>query len=289
MEDARRQNIPFAAILCYDDGSTDDTVSVAQSLGLDIVKGNPNRGVAHVRNQLAARAVTEWIHFHDVDDRMAPKFLERMAPLCDDAHDVVSCDSDWINDSDGTLQIAWRYDPVGLGRAPLPHLIENPMSLNNSIIRRCTWGSVGGCDESLAIWEDADVHIRLARVGARWWHVPEVLTQAVRRSESFSHDYRRNWLCRLATLEGYAADPFFTAFQKLLAAEAEKTAAALAVLRLDADARRAVSLCRRLGRNPPTTQQPLLRLLKPFVPGHTLLRWQSMARQRATSQQRNMS
>lgn len=88
-ESVRALTQPFAAMLCYDDGSKDDTVTVARGLGLEIITGQPNRGVAHARNQLAASASTEWIHFHDADDLIAPGFVAQMSPWCDDRHDVL--------------------------------------------------------------------------------------------------------------------------------------------------------------------------------------------------------
>jgi glycosyltransferase involved in cell wall biosynthesis len=271
---------PFAAILCYDDGSRDDTVAVARGLGLEIITGNPNRGVAHARNRLAAAAHTEWIHFHDADDLLAPGYVAQLAPWCDDRHDIVSCDADWIDEHSRATLIPWRFDAAALARDPLPSLLAQAMGLNNSIIRRTAWEKIGGCDESLAMWEDADVHIRLARSGARFHHVPAVLTFSLRRGESFSHDYRRNWTCRLDALERYAADASAARVRTVLAAEAEKAAGELALLGDKPAALRAVALCRRLGGNPPTSAHPLLRALKPFVPAYPLLRWQARRRQR---------
>jgi GT2 family glycosyltransferase len=281
MEGVRAQTVPFATILCYDDGSTDDTVAVARGLGLEIVTGNANRGVAHARNQLAARAATAWFHFHDADDRIAPDFMARLAPRCDDQHDVVSCDADWIGETDGALHIAWRYDPVELARAPFPYLLAHPMGLNDSIIRRSAWDAVGGCDESLAIWEDADVHVRLARSGARFHHLPAVLTWSLRRNESFSHDYRHNWTCRVRALENYAAGPLPVEVRPVLAVEAERAASALAMLGADEAARRALAVCRNLGFSPPLSRHPAVRVLRHFVPTLTLLRWQQQRRQRS--------
>jgi glycosyltransferase involved in cell wall biosynthesis len=280
METVRAQNRPFDAILCYDDGSTDDTVAVARQLGLDILTGRANAGVAVARNRLAAAASTEWIKFHDADDLFLPSYLQRLSPECDDRHDVVSCDADWVEESTRALFISWRYDPAELARAPLAYLLTHPMSLNNSVIRRASWTAVGGCDETLTMWEDADVHIRLAGNGARFSHVPEVLTIALRHGDSFSHDYAKNWTCRLATLERYAAGPAATAVRAELAGEAERAATELAYLGVRPAAERAISLCRRLGSDPPTTRHPLLRLLKPFVPAYALVRWQARHRRR---------
>ena len=270
--------VPFDQVLCYDDGSADDTVGVARSLGFEIITGQLNRGVAHARNQLANAARTEWIHFHDADDLIAPDYIPQLAPWCNALHDVVSCDADWVDESSRTVVIAWRYDPATLARDPHRHLLTHAMGLNSSIIRRQIWEQVGGCDESLAMWEDADVHVRLARAGARFHHVPEVLTQSLRRGDSFSHDYRKSWNCRLQALKHYATDPAAAGVRDVLAAEAEVAAAHLALLEDVHSAREAITLCRQLGGDPPTSRHPVIRALKPFLPTTVLLRWQAQHR-----------
>ncbi len=274
----------FSAILCYDDGSTDATINVAQELGLSILKGQRNRGVAYARNQLAAAARTEWIHFHDADDLIGARFLERLRPACDASHDVVSCDADWLDDVSRSMLIKWRYDPAALRDAPLTHLLEHSMGLNNTLIRRTAWDTIGGCDESLTMWEDSDVHIRLARSGARFHHFAEVLTYSLRRADSFSHDYRVSWTCRLAALERYAGWQVPADVVAALGREAERAAGELAFYNDRANSKRAIALCQRLGRRPPTSDHLLVNLLKPFLAAYPLLRLQ--ARRRRKSQPR---
>jgi glycosyltransferase involved in cell wall biosynthesis len=283
LESVRALRQPFTRVLAYDDGSTDDTVAVARGLGLEIITGSPNRGVAHARNRLVAATPTEWFHFHDADDLIDPAFLVRLAPWCDERHDVVSCDQDWLDEGSRRLMIAWRFDPAEMAAAPFRALLHTPMGMNNSIIRRTTWDSIGGCDERLAIWEDADVHIRLARAGARFHHVPEVLTQGLRRGDSFSHDYLKNWRCRLLSLEGYAAGTLPDDVRPVLAEALETAAGELALLGDSVAASRAVALCRSLGYHPPLTGGPLVRALRLVVPALTLVRWQRRRRQLAQS------
>jgi glycosyltransferase involved in cell wall biosynthesis len=274
---------PFAGILAYDDGSKDDTVAVARGLGIEIITGHPNRGVAHARNQLAAAAPTEWFHFHDADDLIAPDFLRKLGPWCDDRHDVISCDADWIDEDTRRVLIPWRFAPREVAAAPFATLLRTPLGMNNSIIRKSSWAAIGGCDERLAIWEDADVHIRLARAGARFHHVPEVLTWSLRRDDSFSHDYLRNWRCRLLALEGYAAGTLPDDARPVLAEAAETAAGELAVRGDNAAAARAVRICLGLGYHPPLSGGRLVRLLGRVLPTLTVLRWQRRRRQQAQS------
>jgi glycosyltransferase involved in cell wall biosynthesis len=273
MRQAQGQTRPFAAILGYDDGSSDDTAAVAAALGLALIGSPSNQGPAAARNRLASAANSPWIHFHDVDDLIDPQFVERMSAACTDEVDVVTCDADWLDGSTREVQQTWRYSPASLGNDPARHLLTIGMSLNNSVIRKSLWQKVGGCDERLRMWEDADVHIRLAFQGARWTHLPEVLSFAVRRPTSFSHDYRRSWLYRLTTLENYAgtAEP---RFYPAIAAEAERAAGELIVRCEKAGARRALRLCRRLGVSPLASQSAVLRLLRFVLPELIVLRLQ---------------
>lgn len=280
LADVRAMQPGFAAVLAYDDGSTDHTVAVARALGVDILTPNANSGVATARNRLAAAATTEWIHFHDADDRIAPDFLQHLGPLTAQA-DVVSCDADWINDSDGALQTAWRYDPAALAAQPHRYLLQHALGLNNSLIRRICWQAVGGCDVRLAIWEDADVHIRMARAGARWAHVAAVLTWSLRRPESFSHDLLRGWRCRLQALQQYATLADVDAVRDVLDAQAELAATQLLSLGDTRSAAAALRLCRALGGRAPRSGHPLLRWLRPLLSDLTLLRLQHLWRRRA--------
>ncbi len=280
MESARAQTIPFSAIIGYDDGSTDDTAAVAHSLGLGMLAGSGNRGVSHARNRLVEAAQTEWIHFHDADDLISPDFVERLSRWCVPGTDVVSCDADWIDETTRTPLIQWRYDPGELASNPGLLLLRKPMGLNNSVIRRTAWLGIGGCNESLAMWEDADIHFRVALSGARFHHVSEVLTWSLRRSESFSHDYRRSWNCRLAALEGYAGAARRDGLRIAIAVEAEKAASELLALGDRAAARRGVALAKSLGLRIPSTGNAAFRLMRPFFPPLELLRLQRWWRAR---------
>lgn len=266
MECVRAMTTPFTAIMAYDDGSSDDTVAVARTLGIDIITPNKNSGVAAARNRLAAAASTEWIHFHDADDRIHPDFLTHLSPFADASADVVSCDADWINEDDGALQIAWRYDSAALAADPAAQLLARPLGLNNSLIRKTSWHSIGGCDETLAMWEDADVHFRLALAGARWRHLSEVLTWSLRNPASFSHDYRHNWLNRLQALQKYASFPPAARLSADIAREAEITATQLLKSGDRPAAKNAVALARQLGRPVPSTNNPLLRVARALLP-----------------------
>jgi hypothetical protein len=280
MESVRAQTVPFSGILCYDDASTDDTCRVALELGLGLIRGEANRGPAFARNRLARAAGTEWVHFHDADDLLEPPFVERMSALLLPEVDVAVCDMDWVTESTGRLEIAWRYDGDLLACDPVEANLTKPVGVIACVFRREALLGVGGFDESLRTWEDADLQVRLARAGARYRALPEVLARGMRHQAGASSNLLEMGECQIRLLEGYA-ESLPARHRKTIAAQAERLAAwLLAERRLPEVSARCLSLCRRLGWKVPSTDHPLLRAARAFLPAPWLLRRQAAHRRR---------
>jgi glycosyltransferase involved in cell wall biosynthesis len=276
----------FDEVIAYDDGSTDNTVAVARAIGIPLVVGTAHHGVAFARNRLAENAVGQWIHFQDVDDPIKPDFLQKLGQHCNGPHDLVTCDADWLDEGSRSLQISWRYDADALKADAARHLLSHPMSLNNSLIRRDAWLSVGGCNERLSMWEDADVHFRLALAGALFHHESEVLTWSLRRRDTASHDYRRNWGYRLQALKEYASLPAAKRLLDVIGSEAEIAAINLLRLKDRRGAREAVALSLKCGHCVPSTKNRVLLALRTFMSSYRLLSLQVTARQIAALERR---
>jgi glycosyltransferase involved in cell wall biosynthesis len=264
-ESVRAQTTPFAEIICYDDGSTDDTVAIARSLGWRILTPNPNRGPAYARNRLREATTTEWIHYHDADDLMEPTFVKRMTTAIaenPDNADVIVCNMDWLNETTRALAIAWRYDASALSLEALAATITHPISMIACVYRRTKLDQIGGLDDRLRTWEDGDLHVRLAAAGARFTVVPEVLSISLRHNSGASADGNRVIADRLDLLERYAVDyPDCSAVPK----EAEKLAVWLIENRLPGY-QRMLELCRRAGHRVPTTRHPIWRVARTILP-----------------------
>jgi len=65
-------------IIVVDDGSSDDTAQVVQSLGSPLIElvRTPNQGVARARNLGIERSTAEWVAFLDADDVWMPGKLQ---------------------------------------------------------------------------------------------------------------------------------------------------------------------------------------------------------------------
>ena len=273
----RAQTRPFDEIICYDDASSDNTAEVARSLGATVIRGEHNRGPAHARNQLWQAATSEWVHFHDADDLLEPAFLEKMAAHANAATDVVICNARWLREDTRELEIEWKYSETELRAAPAPYLLSHPIGGINGLYRRATLQAAGGFDENLKVWEDADLHVRLALKRARFAVLEEPLVTALRGQDSLSAEMSRNWRNRLAALRQYTATLPADCTPTLIN---ELEGAARALIRIgDAEsARAALQLVIQLGGSPPTTRNPLLKLCKHLLGPMAALRLQAQAR-----------
>jgi peptidoglycan/xylan/chitin deacetylase (PgdA/CDA1 family)/SAM-dependent methyltransferase len=177
--------------IVVDDGSTDGTRTIVNSWAQRdrrfSVLHQDNRGVSAARNRGLQEARYSYILFLDGDDRIAPVHLEHMlAKLSSDpALDAVHC--------------GWQ-DILPSGAAGRPHFGSGEgdlfqyftcichFAIHACILRRDLAVGVGGFDISLGTCEDWDFFQRIARTGAQFGRVPEVLAYYHRRIDSASRD-----------------------------------------------------------------------------------------------------
>lgn len=275
-ESVRAQTAPFAEILCYDDGSTDDTAQVARDLGWNILSPNINAGPAAARNRLLAAARTPWVHFHDADDLLQPNFVARMseAIAANSNADVYVSQMDWLTESTRNLEVAWRYDAQALAEDPLAATITNPIGVIACTYRRELLARIGGFNEEFRTWEDGDLHVRLAAAGARFHVLPEVLSIGLRHGTGASADGSAVVSDRMRLLGKYAQDfPRCSA----VADQAEKLAIWL-IEQNQPGADRMLSICHALGRPVPTTRHPLWRIARAVLPTRAVVKLRKLAR-----------
>jgi glycosyltransferase involved in cell wall biosynthesis len=278
-EQIDRLNPPFDEVLLADDASEDDTAAVASAMGFPILRMPFNKGPGAVRNRLARASSAEWIHFHDVDDEIAPDYLDRIRPLAKSEYDVVFHFVDFIDEHTREIVIPWIFDPAELIDDPGLRLLTAPLPTMSSLLRRSTFLASGGFNEVYRCFEDGDLHLRLALLGARITAIPEVLEWSLRGEGSLSCDKRYCFRCRLAFLEDYAKN-LPPRMHEAIAREAERAAIMLLRFSDPESANRAALLAARLGRPLPASNSLLLRLLRRALPVTLLLQWQDRWRNR---------
>lgn len=183
----RDQTVDVDEIVVVDDGSSDDTVRVAESLDVRLVRHEGNRGVSAARNSGVRAADNEWIALLDADDVWKRHKTERQWAVVQ-RHgnvDVVFSDREHVR---GGEVVRARYlaeyepylgvertelDPAvhrldgdSLGEALLPGNFLKPSTL---LFRRGIFEEAGAFDEKftapdspIGTCEDHDLSLRLS-------------------------------------------------------------------------------------------------------------------------------
>jgi peptidoglycan/xylan/chitin deacetylase (PgdA/CDA1 family)/glycosyltransferase involved in cell wall biosynthesis len=197
--------------IIIDDGSTDSTPAMAEHWAQRDRRFRAlhqgRLGVCAARNRGLREARHPFVLFLDSDDRIAPTHLERMVGklVADSTLDAVHCGWQNILASGVSLRPHLGSDEADL----FPYFAFHcHFAIHACVLRRDLALAVGGFDVSLATCEDWDFFQRVARSGARFGRVPELLAFYHIRADSASRDGRRCVTDARVVLErGHRRDP----------------------------------------------------------------------------------
>lgn len=94
IESVRAQTLPVAELIVVDDGSADDSVSIAKSMGARVIRQS-NAGIPRTRNRCIHESTQPWIAFIDADDIWEPEKIERQMEIANSNPDVALVTSDF--------------------------------------------------------------------------------------------------------------------------------------------------------------------------------------------------
>lgn len=165
IESALHQTCRDFELLVTDDGSSDDTLKIADSIGDSRVKviRCSHAGAAAARNHGIARARGEFICFLDADDLWAPTKLERQLDALRASPESALAYgwSDLVNQQGGLLFRGGHVSVSGSVRDKL--FVYNFIECgSNPMVRRIALDAVGWFDEKLIGGEDWDLWQRIA-------------------------------------------------------------------------------------------------------------------------------
>jgi glycosyltransferase involved in cell wall biosynthesis len=228
-------------IVVSDDGSTDDTGSVVDSLAhprVRVVHG-PNTGPAGARNRALAQSSGELVAFLDADDLWLPHYLSRQVALLDREAEgdggpvgAVACNA-LIASEDGTptgetyhqLFGRRRLDPVTLER-----LLRRNTVYISCLVPRDAGDAVGWFDPTLFGTEDHDLWLKILESGRRILLQDEPLAVYRRTSSSISRNTERQAMNNQRTLDRALARGHLTPRQRRIARSEIRYNRALEVL-----------------------------------------------------------
>lgn len=183
-----KANLKFDEVIFYNDGSTDDTLVLLKSSGFKYLTSDTNSGPGYARNRLAEITTCEYIHFHDVDDLIDPTYLIEIRKSLSSDYDVIFCDADWIDATTGDTIIKWKYKNDSFKKDGTAYVLRTPIGGINGTYKKKTLLDLGGFDENLKIWEDADLNFRFALYNKNIFFTEKVLVTSLRYGKSTSNN-----------------------------------------------------------------------------------------------------
>ncbi len=219
-----RESSEFA-VLVWDNGSTDGTVSAVLAAYPDVIcrTSEMNLGVAGGRNAAAAAAVDEFgadlLLFLDNDMVVTQDFVSALAkPFATDRHSIIGQTQaklrlaespEVLNDGGGFMLQFWlgRTRPVGYGEIDTGQFDRRSKCISCGgamMVRTDVFQMLGGFDEAFNPFgpEDLDFSLRLQKAGFEAWYIPEAMAyhdvnhtfSSGNYSESYARHRARHWL-----------------------------------------------------------------------------------------------
>ncbi len=164
-------------VIVVDDGSTDDTAAVVQSLADARVRlyRQENQGPSAARNAAIANATGRYVSTIDSDDLWLPRYLETMVATLEQSPDAAFAYTDaWaLEESSGRFRRATAMSRSRVTDAPadpasfLEALIRQNFIYGSVTARREVLEQVGGFNASVSHSEDYELWLRIAAQGYR--------------------------------------------------------------------------------------------------------------------------
>ncbi|WP_412467655.1 glycosyltransferase family 2 protein [Pedobacter sp. KLB.chiD] len=193
---AKNQEIPFDEILVYDDCSNDNTKDVAESYGAKVIKGKINEGCSFGKNELAAYAKSDWLHFHDADDDLLPNFTQEIHQWIEkngNQYQVLLLNFRYVNFKSNLVLGEANHNVDAMHADSLKYAIEHKI-VNFGVYKKEDLIKAGGfdLDKKVLYNEDNAFHIRLATNGLKFDYLPKITCINYQYEESMSASNRLN-------------------------------------------------------------------------------------------------
>ncbi len=174
------QSYPLSEVLVIDDGSSDDSARLAESLGAKVIRHAGNKGLAAARNTAIEAAKSPFLACLDADACPDRYWLERLMPLFSDPQ-VAGVGGRLIEQHTLTVADRWRARMMAqhYGRFPVS---QQPIFGCNGVFRTETLRALNGYHESYTrSYEDIDLSNRLLKAGHQSRYHPEALCRHQRK------------------------------------------------------------------------------------------------------------
>jgi len=167
-------------IIIVDDGSTDDTLCIAQGYAANHpeikVYSQANKGACAARNYGFEQSRGEYIQFLDADDLVqADKIAKQVAMLNGSKHDIIGCH--WVRFIDSIIN---TYGGVGPAESISRELSSTEWLINRQMMSPHAWlcpkeiiSKSGGWDEGLSVNQDGEFYFRVVEQSKKVMFCPD--------------------------------------------------------------------------------------------------------------------
>jgi glycosyltransferase involved in cell wall biosynthesis/peptidoglycan/xylan/chitin deacetylase (PgdA/CDA1 family) len=211
LESVLTQTSPNWEVIIVDDGSVDETMTIANRFiekdGRIRALTQSNQGVSVARNTGISHANFEWLLFLDADDWISPYYIERAVNLIASDPDVDAVHCGWVRIAPDGSRLKEMYAPHFSDMFPVLAK-TSPFAVHACIVKKSVAEMVGMFDASVKNCQDWDFWQRVARTGAKFGAIKEVLALYRMQPNSLSSDRIQFYTDALRMLMlGHSADP----------------------------------------------------------------------------------
>ncbi len=169
LESLFNQTQPPNQVVFYDDGSTDDTASIARGFTkklpmLTVIEGSSPVGISTARNRANSVATSEYIAVLDADDLFRPETVRRYIEFLSNHPDTDLLYADTrVFHGDAASGKSRHYPTFASARKAIRMALGSPLipfKHSSMVYRRRAMERLGGYDESLPIKVDVDLFCR---------------------------------------------------------------------------------------------------------------------------------
>ncbi len=187
-------------LIVIDDGSSDNTGEVVKEFiqkdsRVKYVYQANSGGAANPKNQAFRLSSGEFIAYLDHDDEWLPNKLEKQLAIFENSTDkklgLVSCNVLIVNSNNKNSRGVHKMHKFHSIRDLLLEGGNYAFSNSSVMVTRAVIEKVGPRDESLKLFEDQDIFIRIAAAGYNFSFVDEVLVNYYIDDENLSKDFTK--------------------------------------------------------------------------------------------------
>lgn len=199
------QSYPHWEALVIDDGSTDDSlavaVAVAQADPRIRVVSQAHRGASAARNAGIGLAKFDWLLFLDADDWISPVHLEAMTAALASRPELDAVICSWARVYPGGER-GPAERAAALDRLWQEAVMRCPFAIHACVVRKQRVEAVGGFDEALETCEEWRLWQKVARSGAQFGLVNELLAFYRMHPRTLSRKVRQVFRDSIKVIEG---------------------------------------------------------------------------------------